>query len=373
MNLFKFECIKLLRNKKTLALLSMTLLSLSFVLFQIDKQHQALVQNQFEQLEAFYNLAHHQRYEAYNEEDGSITVENQTLIAQLTTIKQTIKDLDRKRLADDWQEELALKIQFYQQTSSFLQAGGTFGDVSLDELAQNKMEQELLKQKNIKPTTIEAGQGGWYFVKFIADYWFSFFGALLLLLLCYDAYTLEKETRSLKFLFVQPFSKTTVFRSKLISNFIIITGLFLMITTLMFIIGTSRYGTGSLYYPIAYRINGKSAFTTLGSYLLNGFAIQGLFALFMLVYLFILSIWRNNSFEVLGFSLVSLLLPLVLFKEIPKLNKIAHWFPFYYFDVKSLLINRQSLALNYVVILLWLGLGILLLRRSIRRSANEFN
>lgn len=89
----------------------------------------------------------------------------------------------------------------------------------------------------------------------------------------------------------------------------------IVMAAVMFTIGTIRYGTGSLAYPISYLGNGQHAYTTLGRYLLNGFLIQSLAFLFILVYLFILSMWRNNSFEILGFACVTLLFPLVFSKK----------------------------------------------------------
>lgn len=373
MSLFKFELVKLMRNKKTWALLIMMTLSLVVVLLQLEKQQTTLTTDQFQQNDTLYNLVHHQRYTDYNEEDGSVTSENQQLIDQLTEMKQTIKEMDQQRLATNWQQELSLQIRFDQQAISFLKAGGLLANLTLEGLIKNKHEHEYLKQHDIKPTTIEAGRGGWYYVKYIADYWFSFLGISLLLLLCYDAYTVEKETRSIKFLFVQPFSKTAIFRSKVISNFIIITGLFFLLAIIMFLIGTIKYGPGSLIYPIESIKNGQVAFCTLGRYLVNGIMLQSLFSLFILVYLFILSLWRHDSFEVLGFSLVSLIVPSVIFNQVPDLAKIENLLPFQYLDVKSILITHESLAIPYTVIFLWLILGLAILRQIIRRSANEFN
>lgn len=374
MTLFEFELTKLLRNKKNWVLLAMTLFSLLFAIFQITKQQKELSKEQFKQTESYYSTAHHQRYEPpYIEEDGSITAENQVLIDQLTTMKQTIKASDDQRVKNNWSEQLALRIQFNQQTIAFLEAGGTFLNLTADELARESTELRLLQQKEIKPTTIEAGQGGWYFVKFIADYWFSLLGVLLVILLCYDAYSIEKETGSLKFLFVQPFSKGAIFRSKVISNFLIVTGLLVVMAAVMFTIGTIRYGTGSLAYPISYLRNGQHAYTTLGCYLLNGFLIQSIVFLFVLVYLFILSMWRSNSFEILGFACVTLLFPLVFFKEVPLLHRYSDWFPFHYFDVKAVLHTHYALPLIYAILLFWLALGIFFLTHLIRRPTNEFN
>lgn len=163
-----------------------------------------------------------------------------------------------------------------------------------------------------------------------------------------QVFSSEMENKTYKLLYTQPISKTKIFFSKLISNFIINFFIVLALIFLCFIYQCITKGMGYTKFPVKASISNELIYLPLIKYVLYEFILLTILIIFSCSIGTLISLLINNSAASICVSTVFYGLIYILFKNNPT-SVIQKYNPGAYFDINRILASSPVSGLKTIL------------------------
>ncbi|KAF1297184.1 hypothetical protein BAU15_06455 [Enterococcus sp. JM4C] len=235
---------------------------------------------------------------------------------------------------DDWREAVSEYILYLKSSMLIENLGGQI--VYPEEDIQKLIDKnQYLLDENIPPTNLDASTSALYFVKNSMDYFFSYGGILLIILLFFDLFAKEYEQNTIKLLKLLPIKKEKIYTNKIRLSLIITVALPLIISSVALLISwLYSHNLGNLQYPILLEIKNQTVeVVTLKQYLLQSLVFFELVTLTTLFTLITLSKLKKDSFLTLIGTTFIMGFPTLFIDEFYSNLAYTKFLPFYYVNL----------------------------------------
>mgnify|MGYP001851092273 FL=1 len=150
----------------------------------------------------------------------------------------------------DWKQELKLNIEQLEEDIVAYHNGNLVG-ITEEELIKQQQQYTFLYENEIQPQDVNETVTGWNLVYMLFQGTIlPNFLPLIFILFCIDMMSVEQEQKTMKLLLLQPISRRTILRRKLMAGLAHTISLVIVIVIVTFIAGSILGGVGDLRYPL---------------------------------------------------------------------------------------------------------------------------